>query len=196
MNEDSKMIYGIIESYIKAFPNNKDKLSLVFIDPSDLQPIIAAVHHYIQKYQKENGLEKELYINLKILVRPENKGGKNYITYWMNENFDLDSNIKIKTFLNEWRNKTELDKLLNANNDIIFAMDILKINDYEFINKVDYKSSTNECYYPIVFRPSPISNTSTKKRRIELTQPQFESSMIHTQVVHYKKNLENQKDKE
>lgn len=192
MNEDSKMIYGIIESYIKAFPNNKDKLSLVFIDPSDLQPIIAAVHHYIQKYQKENGLEKELYINLKILVRPENKGGKNYITYWMNENFDLDSNIKIKTFLNEWRNKTELDKLLNANNDIIFAMDILKINDYEFINKVDYKSPTNECYYPIVFRPSPISNTSTRKRRIELTQPQFESSMIHTQVVHYKKNLENQ----
>ena len=68
MNEDSKMIYGIIESYIKAFPNNKDKLSLVFIDPSDLQPIIAAVHHYIQKYQKENGLEKELYINLDLDV--------------------------------------------------------------------------------------------------------------------------------
>lgn len=191
MTEDSRMIYGVIENYIKAFPDSKDKLNLVFIDPSDLQPIISSVHHYIQEYQKMYGEDKELSISLRILVKPENKGGKNYITYWMNESFDLDSNIKVKTYMNEWKNKSELDKLLNSNNDIIFVMDLLKVNDFEFINKIDhYEPGIDECYFPIVFRPSPISNTSTK-RRIELTQPQFGAARMHTQVVHYRKNLEN-----
>lgn len=192
MNEDSFMLYGILQNYITAFPDSIDNLSLVFIDPSDLQPIISAIHKYIIEFQKKYGDEKELSLNISILVKPENKGGKNYISYWMNESFDLDSNVKIKTFMNEWKNKKELENLLNGNNDIVFVMDLLKTVDYEFINKIDvYKPTINECYFPIVFRPSPSSNTTTK-RRIELTQPQFIASKIHTQVVHYRKNLEYQ----
>lgn len=191
MNEDSKMLYGVLENYIRAFPNSKDKLNLVFINPSDLQPIISSVEAYITQFRNKYGDDKELSIALKILVKPENKGGKNYITYWMDKSFDIDSNVKIKTYLNVWKNKEELEKLLNSNNDIIFVMDLLKASDYEFINKIDhYEPSADECYYPIVFRPSPVSNTSSKKRRIEITQPQFTAEKVHTQVVHYKRNLE------
>lgn len=189
MNDDALMIFNVIENYIKAFPDAIDMLNLVFINPSDLQPIIAATHKYIQAFHDRFGEDRDLIINLKVLVRPENMGGKNYLTYWMNETFDVDSNVKIKTYLNVWRNETELDQYLNANNDIAFVMDLLKDGEYSFNNYNAYKPSKDECYFPIVFRPGPVASTSVN-RVIEMSQPQFEAASIHTQVVHYKKSHE------
>ena len=191
MNDDALMIFNVIENYIKAFPNSKDNLNLVFVDPMDLQPVIAAVHKYIAEYHSEYGDESTLSITLRILVKPENMGGKNYLTYWMNETFDLDSFVKIKTYLNVWSSQSELENYLDENHDIVFVMDLLKTNDFSFIENLDaYKPSHSECYFPIVFRPGLISISSSNRRRIELTQPQFEASTIHTQVVYYKKHLE------
>lgn len=191
MNDDALMFFNVIENYIKAFPDSKNNLSLVFIDPSDLQPIIAATHKYIEEYHSVYGDNEPLSIALRVLVKPENMGGKNYLSYWMNETFDLDSNVKIKTYLNVWNDKEELENYLNANNDIVFVMELLKTNEYGFIKNLDaYKPSNSECYFPIVFRPGVISISSTNKRRIELTQPQFAASAIHTQIVHHIKHLE------
>ncbi len=189
MNDDALMIFNVIENYVKAFPDATDMLNLVFINPSDLQPIIAAVYKYIQEYHSSFGEDKELSINLKVLVKPENMGGKNYLTFWMNETFDLDSNVKIKTYLNVWKNSKELDQYLDANNDIAFEMDLLKEGDYNFQDYKTYSVSKNECYFPIVFRPGLVSKTSVN-RVIELTQPQFEVASTHTQVVHYNKSFE------
>lgn len=191
MNDDALMIFNVIENYIKAFPNSKDNLNLVFVDPMDLQPVIAAVHKYIAEYHSEYGDESTLSITLRVLVKPENMGGKNYLTYWMNETFDLDSFVKVKTYLNVWGSQSELENYLDENHDIVFVMDLLKTNDFSFIENLDaYKPSHSECYFPIVFRPGLISISSSNRRRIELTQPQFEASTVHTQVVYYKKHLE------
>ena len=189
MNDDARMIYDILTDYNKAMPSVKCTLSIVFINPPDLQPIISA----ISKYTKEIHLDDpEALIDLKlgILVRPENKGGKNYLTYWMDDYFSEEANTSVRIYLNEWSKKSELDKLLSDNNDIVFNMDLLHAETFRFIpDPGETGGKVSDCRFPIVYKPSPLSKTS-KKRKIEITQTQFSASFKHTQVARYKKNPE------
>lgn len=191
MNDNAKMIYGVLADYNKAFPNAYRNLNVVFIDPTELQPIIASLYRYIEVAKKRHPKDI-INICIKILVKPENKGGRNYLAYWMDECFSQDANVNIRVYLNEWKTKTDVDKLLNGNNDIVFVMDLLKVNNLQFVKErksvqLDY----SQCRYPIVFKPSPVSDTSSNvKRRIELSQPQFSSSYAHTQVARYRNNTE------
>ena len=189
MNDDAKMIYDILVDYNKAMPSVKASLSIVFINPPNLQPIIAAISKYTKDILAE---DEETNINLKlsILVRPENKGGKNYLTYWMNDYFSEEKNNSVRVYLNEWSKKAELDKLLSDNNDIVFNMDLLHAATFKFIPNTDeFNAKISDCRFPIVYKPSPLSKTS-KKRKIEITQTQFSAAFKHTQVVRYKKNSE------
>lgn len=189
MNDNARMIYGVIQDYSKAFPNSYGNLSIVFVDSSELQPIIAAIYKYIEVVRKKYPtIVTNIY--LKILVKPENKGGRNYLAYWMDEFFSQDANVNIRTYLNEWRTKSDLDKLLNGNNDIVFVMDLLRVNNLQFIKESGaIKFDASQCRFPIVFKPSPVSDT-TVKRRIELSQPQFNAAYVHTQAVRFRNNLE------
>lgn len=191
MNDNAKMIYGVLADYTKAFSNAYRNLSIVFVDPSELQPIIASVYKFIE-IQKKKHPEDRINITIKILVKPENKGGRNYLSYWMDECFSQDANVSIKTYLNEWRTKADIDKILNGNNDIVFVMDLLKVNTLQFVKESGtVQLDMSQCRFPIVFKPSPVSDTSSKiKRRIELSQPQFGSAYAHTQVVRYRNNSE------
>ena len=189
LNDNAKMIYCVLSDYARAFPNSADNLSVVFVDPSELQPIVAAIYKYVEARRKKNELAK-IDISLRILVKPENKGGRNYLAYWMDEFFSQDENVNIRTYLNEWRNKTGLEKFLNGNNNIAFVMDILKVNNLSFVavNK-DINLDPSQCRFPIVYKPTPVSNTSVK-RTIELSQPQFRAAYGHTQIVRYRNNME------
>ena len=191
MNDNAKMIYSVLADYTRAFPNSYRNLCIVFVDPSELQPIIASVYKFIE-IQKKKHPEDNINISIKILVKPENKGGRNYLAYWMDECFSQDANVSIRTYLNEWRTKTDIDKILNGNNDIVFVMDLLKVNTLQFIKESgSVRLDLSQCRFPIVFKPSPVSDTSSKtKRRIELSQPQFGSAYAHTQVVRYRNNSE------
>ncbi len=189
MNDDAQMIYDVLKDYIKAIPSAKYNMSLAFINPTELQPIIAAVYHYIDELKKDN-MEKLININITIMVKPENKGGRNYLAYWMNDYFTQENNIYIRTYLNEWKTCNELDRLLNSNNDIVFNMDLLRVNKFSFIQNYEpYTSLVSDCRFPVVYKPSLLSITS-KKRRIELSQSQFSVAFNHTQVVHYRRNPE------
>ena len=189
LNDNAKMIYSVMSDYARAFPNLADNLSIVFIDPSELQPIVAAIYKYIEIRRKKEDQAK-IDISLRILVRPENKGGRNYLAYWMDEFFSQDENVNIHTYLNEWNSKSALEKLLNGNNDIAFVMDILKVNNLGFVSSYnDTCLAPSQCRFPIVYKPTPISNTSVK-RAIELSQPQFKAAYEHTQIVRYRNNME------
>lgn len=189
LNDNAKMIYGVMLDYAKAFPNSADNLSIVFIDPSELQPIVAAMYKYIDTRRKNNATVK-VDISLRILVKPENKGGRNYLAYWMDEFFSQDENVNIHTYLNEWSSKAQLEKLLNGNNDIAFVMDILKVNNLGFVaSHSNVSLAPSQCRFPIVYKPTPISSTSVK-RTIELSQPQFKAAYEHTQIVRYRNNME------
>ena len=193
MNDNARMIYGVMQNYLKAFPYSYSNLSIVFVDPSELQPIIAAIYKFVEIVRKKHP-DTKINIFLKILVKPENKGGRNYLAYWMDEFFSQDANVNIRTHLNEWRTKPDLDKLLNGNNDIVFVMDLLKVNNLQFIKDSGVIShNVNDCLFPIVYKPSPVSGT-TVKRRIELSQPQFSAAYAHTQVVRFRNNSESLPD--
>lgn len=132
---------------------------------------------------------------MRILVKPENKGGRNYLAYWMDEFFSQDENVNIHTYLNEWNSKSQLEKLLNGNNDIAFVMDILKVNNLGFVASHSNESlAPSQCRFPIVYKPTPISSTSVK-RTIELSQPQFKAAYEHTQIVRYRNNMEKSRTK-
>ena len=189
MNDDAKMIYDILLDYNKAMPSVKSSLSIVFINPPNLQPIIAAVSKYTKEILADDE-EANINIKLSILVRPENKGGKNYLTYWMNDYFSEENNNCVRVYLNEWSKKAELDRLLSDNNDIVFNMDLLHAATFKFTPNVDeFNAKISDCRFPIVYKPSPLSKTS-KKRKIEITQTQFSAAYKHTQIVRYKKNPE------
>ena len=188
MNDNAKMIYGVIYDYVRSFRNDNN-ISLVFVNPIELQPIVAAVYKYVD-YVRKIGSKGEINVTLKILVKPENKGGRNYLSYWMDEFFSQDANVNIKTYLNEWKDTQELDRFLNGNHDIVFMMDLLTVNNLTFIKDSGHGSvSIGECRFPIVYKPTPISGT-TVKRKIELSQPQFGASYAHTQVVRFRNNME------
>lgn len=188
LNDNAKMIYGVIYDYTRAFQNDNN-LSLVFVNPMELQPIVAAVYKYID-YVRKSDPNGKINITLKILVKPENKGGRNYLSYWMDEFFSQDANVNIRTYLNEWSSTGDLEKFLNGNNDIVFMMDLLTVNNLLFIkDNGNTGYSISDCMFPIVYKPTPISET-TVKRKIELSQPQFSAAYTHTQVVRFRNNME------
>ena len=189
MNDDAQMLYDVFKDYNKAMPSVQCSLKIVFLNPPELQPIISAISKYVKDI-RENNETVAINMELSILVRPENKGGKNYLTYWMDEYFAEDKNTNVRIYMNEWSDSKDLNKLLPDNCDIIFDTDLLHAESFHFIaNPGSLKSKVTDCRFPIVYKPSPLSKTSTK-RKIELTQPQFSVAYKYSQVVRYKKNFE------
>ncbi len=188
MNDNAKMIYGVIHDYVRSFRND-NSISLVFVNPIELQPIVAAVYKYVE-YVRKTRPEGKINVSLKILVKPENKGGRNYLSYWMDEFFSQDADVNIRTYLNEWSSVHELDKFLDGNNDIVFMMDLLTVNNLDFVKDPGFEGlAISQCKFPIVYRPTPISGT-TVKRKIELSQPQFGASYAHTQLVRFRNRMD------
>ncbi|WMJ22916.1 DUF87 domain-containing protein [Paludicola sp. MB14-C6] len=190
ISADAEMLMDVIEDYVHAFPNKIYDLNLAFIDPTDLQPVVSALHNYICNVKKSTNIpDVPIKIILNILVKPENRGGKNYLSYWVNSFFSQDENTDINIYLNEWSSKEDIKKYLSNNTDIVFMMDLLKVDSLIFDNCVEDESiCPSECKYPMVFKPTVSSHTSVK-RKIELTQTQFEASTVHSRVVYYNNNL-------
>ena len=156
MNDNAKMIYGVIHDYTRAFQRDNN-LNLVFVNPIELQPIVAAIYKYIE-YVRKVDVNGKINISLKILVKPENKGGRNYLSYWMDEFFSQDAKVNIRTYLNEWTSVSDLEKFLNGNNDIVFMMDLLSVNNLLFIKVTgNIELADEECRCTIVYKPKRIS---------------------------------------
>lgn len=191
MSVSAKMLLDVLETYVSALPNYYSNLSIAVINPDDLQPIIAALYQYISRVKKRVGAsDQSIHIRLFILVHPENKGGKNYLSYWANTFFNQDENVDLKIYLNEWDNKDDLDKLLDTNLDLVFLMDVLKFKRLHFArDNGTIGGRISDCRFPIVFKPAPVSSASIN-RIIELTQRQFSAATIHSQVVYYQETYE------
>lgn len=186
ISENSKMILNLINSYTRSFVHAKTNLKLVFINPGELQPVVSAIYNYV-KAIRNTDRDVQINIELHILIKPENRGGKNYLSYWMNEFFSEDEHTTVKTYLNEWSNMSELISLIEPNNDILFFMDFLKSNDFKFYPSKETTREINSCKFPVVYKPKLVSNTSGTKRSVELSQPQFKAEHLHTQTVYYRK---------
>ena len=197
MDDAGRMYLDVIESYLKALPDSRFNMTITVVNPKDLQPVVAAVYRHIQdqkSYLEEHAVQysdsQRISVKLHVLVRPENRGGKSYLTYWVNTFFNEDENVDIKVYLNEYQKSETLFQMLSSETDILFLEDILVLDKLDFVlDKLPADLHMDECRFPIVFKPIPVMHDSVK-RRIELTQKQFGASTIHSQVVSYAKDYD------
>ena len=192
MDAASRMYLDVIESYLKALPDSRFNLTIAVVNPSDLQPVVAAIYSHIktqkaflEKHAGQYAESQRIAVQLHVLVRPENRGGKSYLTYWVNSFFNEDEKVDVKIYLNEWTNSETLLQLLSEETDILFLQDILLLDRLSFVEDTTSEMPTmQECRFPIVFKPIP-AKPDTVKRRIELTQKQFTASTVHSNVVRF-----------
>ena len=79
-NAEAKMIINVIRHYRKTYGKNTDCLTLAFINPSDLQVVVSAITGYVASVKK---LDIPIYIVATIILPEKNKGGRNYLSYWL-----------------------------------------------------------------------------------------------------------------
>ena len=188
LTSDARMMLDVMNDYVRAFPDAYQHLRVVFINPTNLQPIVSSIYRFVQSYKDK---AQNMRLDIQIIVSRENMGGRNYLQFWMDEFFSQDENVNIKTYLTE-ADEEEVEKKIDGNNDIIFFINFLKVNKLGFLkNTRKYSVCPNECLFPIVYRPTPISSTTLSTRTIELTQHQFTAEYTHTQVVYYRNHMEN-----
>lgn len=182
IDADSRIYFDVYQSFTKAFPNRKYELTLSFVNPSNLKPIVSSIHNYINDLKKEQNGEI-INISITIFVSKNNRGGKSYLLYWINNFFADDEKINIKIYLKDYERLSDVQSMLKGNDDIIFGIDLLEESKIEFMENVSINvNGINANKYPMVYRPTPNSFTSID-RKVEITQTQFEASKIHSDVI-------------
>lgn len=192
ISAEAKMIIQVMDNYRATYGKEDDRFTVAFVNPADLQVIVSAITGYVKevKQRTRDTTQMPVFIETTILLSDKNKGGRNYLSYWLNNMLDVDAGIHIETYLQYWHEYDDISKNIKPNTDIVFFMDAL----HEFgkarldFTKADSTTAVQqlECRYPMVFRPRVIYGT-TVSRSVDITQPQFEAATTHTQVLNYYK---------
>ena len=187
----SIIIKRSISDYLETFPSHIDGVKITFINPSQLQPIIAGVHEVVQELKSF-----KIKIKLQILVPSLKVNGTNYLRYWLDNFFSEDDDVEIKTFFKVYDlEKNQLEKHLSETidaADIAFIQNILTIKSIDF-DKAKKSKDLIGTRFPMVFYPLPVSKTSVH-RKSTISQTQFEASLYHSQMIQQLENPFTPKD--
>ena len=116
-NAEAKMIINVIRHYRKTYGKNTDCLTLAFINPSDLQVVVSAITGYVASVKK---LDIPIYIVATIILPEKNKGGRNYLSYWLDNLVDADAGVHIESYLEYWNEYKDIHNKIRSNTDIAF----------------------------------------------------------------------------
>ena len=184
-NAEAKMIINVIRHYRKTYGKNTDCLTLAFINPSDLQVVVSAITGYVASVKK---LDIPIYIVATIILPEKNKGGRNYLSYWLDNLVDADAGVHIESYLEYWDEYKDIHNKIRSNTDIAFFMDVLQEPGQTFLGyqTADWPTTMKplECRYPMVFKPN-IDYVSNVSRSVDISQPQFPAATAHTQALLY-----------
>lgn len=184
-NAEAKMIINVIRHYRKTYGKNTDCLTLAFINPSDLQVVVSAITGYVASVKK---LDIPIYIIATIILPEKNKGGRNYLSYWLDNLVDADAGVHIESYLEYWDEYKDIHNKIRSNTDIAFFMDVLQEPGQTFLGyqTADWPTTMKplECRYPMVFKPN-IDYVSNISRSVDISQPQFPAATAHTQALLY-----------
>lgn len=184
-NAEAKMIINVIRHYRKTYGKNTDCLTLAFINPSDLQVVVSAITGYVASVKK---LDIPIYIVATIILPEKNKGGRNYLSYWLDNLVDADAGVHIESYLEYWNEYKDIHNKIRSNTDIAFFMDVLQEPGQTVLGyqTADWPTTMKplECRYPMVFKPN-IDYISNVSRSVDISQPQFPAATAHTQVLLY-----------
>ncbi len=179
----SDIISQNIMDYISTFPARADGINLLFINPDEIQHIVAGINTVVDILNERSA---KVNINLRILVPASRRSGAEYLKYWLNSYYESENSIKIRSFLNYINfDSNQLQEQLKdyiKNQDITYIYNILENINIDFMLKCDNKSDDN-VKYPAIYTPMPISKTQ-HLRAIDISQRQFESSNEHLQLTH------------
>ena len=179
----SEIIAHNLIDYLKTFPARADGVNLLFINPDDMQHIVSGISTAVQ-ILNENSIKAS--INVRILVSLSRRSSEGYLKYWLNNHYELNCGIKVRTFLNyidfESNNLQEQVDRYVRNQDITYIYNVLENTNVAFMlgGNSSYES---EIKYPAIYTPMPISITQ-ESRAIDISQKQFESANEHLQLLH------------
>lgn len=179
----SNIISQNIIDYIKTFPSRGDGINILFINPDDMQHIVAGIHSVIDII-KDNAVD--LAINIRILISHTRLNCAAYLKYWLDNCFETEKQIKIKTYLNyiDFNNRKieeKLNKLINET-DLSYLYSIFQVEDIEF-SRISGQSIDSNIKYPATYTPMPVS-ISQESRKIDISQRQFNSVNEYLQLTH------------
>jgi hypothetical protein len=179
----SDILYKNISDYLKTFPSALDGINILFINPDDMQHVVAGVHDVINKIKESDGRGK---INLRIIISDKRQNGADYLKYWLDAFFEDENSIQISAYLNYMnldspKIKETIEKYIEKQ-DIVFMYKVLEDNNIGF-QKSDVEALTNQYKYPAIFTPLPIS-ISQNSRGVDISQRQFNCANEHLQLLH------------
>lgn len=172
--------------YLSTFPSRSDGLNISFIDPVDMQHIVAAVHTVAKKIEKKGVTSA---INLNIICVGSRKNSASYLKRWLDRYFDDERIVKVNTFLHNIQTGTNdlyaeyLPELLR-NCDLCFIYNILSSTGVTFDRTGEEIVTKEQTKFPMTFTPDTISKESGKARRISISQFQFLASKSNTQAAY------------
>jgi len=178
----SKLFARQIKEYLNTYPFKLDELSLLFVNPPDLQPVVSGVHHVVQDLKKTM---PKVQIRLYVLLTSLLKGARGYLRYWLDNFFSEEDNVHIKTYcitIDIKKLSSNKDYLKDIYVDIAFVQNLLQTVATKFEPMNQEKLPIYESRFPMVYPPLPVSKTSVQ-RLISASQTQFRAAHLHTQLV-------------
>ena len=179
----SDIITKNIVDYLKTFPARVDGINILFVNPDDMQHIVAGVHDAVEQLKSKINT---VNINIRIVVPKNRVGGSDYLKFWLDNCFEDDGNTNISTCINyidfeSAKIQNQLTKFIDFE-DLTYIYKILNESEIEFV-KVSNEITYEECKYPAVYTPMPISVTQ-ETRSVDISQRQFITSNEHLQLTH------------
>ena len=148
-----------------------------------MQHIVAGVHDAVEHLKDKINT---VNINIRIVVPKNRVGGSDYLKFWLDNCFEDDGNTNISTCINyidfeSSKLQNQLTKIIDFE-DLTYIYKILNESEIGFV-KVSNESIYEECKYPSVYTPMPISVTQ-ETRAVDISQRQFITSNQHLQLTH------------
>lgn len=178
----SQIITNQIRQYVFTFPSNVDSLSICFINFEQLQPVVAGLHSFIERFK---GLSHSINLKLHVLSSSNNHQGRNYMHIWLDNFFTEEDNVRIETYYNEYDlGKSSLKDIKRylMNYDLVFIESILETSGIEYERTGEKAIKPSETRFPMVFHPMPAPKKD-KTRNISISQKQFQAAFSHSQLV-------------
>ncbi|MGL4450101.1 MAG: ATP-binding protein [Sarcina sp.] len=179
----SDIVSQNIIDYIKTFPARADGMSLLFVNPEEVQHIVAGIHSAVEILENRFG---KLSLNIKVIVDNSRKSTANYLKLWLNNHFLDNEYINIKTYVNYV--DFESDNVVNQirgnllPQDLTFVYKILDEDSVEFVQS-NYEVENTDIKYPAIYTPMPVSLTQAN-RYIDISQRQFEANNAYLKLTH------------
>jgi DNA phosphorothioation-dependent restriction protein DptH len=177
----SRVVSTKILDYVSTFPARLDGLRVAFVNPYDLQPIIAGMHEASRTLNKV--ARRKLRITLAVLAPMAAATNRRLLDYWLDHFFEEGDQVEIRTYFRThegFSSKSFRETMPDV--DIVFLHNILETVFVDFERCDDDLPKPSETRFPMVYAPLPASRTSVNRKRC-VSQPQFEAARQHSQLI-------------